>query len=175
MILVDLPAGTTLYRAHTPQWASRPLSGKGAALQGGRFNRPGVPALYLSLDAETALSEYRQTSPFLPPCTLCSYTVTLHDLVDLRQLHQGTPWDPRWLDWQDDWRLSKFEHGVDPITWVLADMVLEQGHSGIIFPSQTHPDGTNIVVFNDRLQGGNAIVVNDPDGQLPRDRSSWID
>ncbi len=31
MIISDLPPGTTLFRAHTPQWASRPTSGAGAA------------------------------------------------------------------------------------------------------------------------------------------------
>jgi RES domain-containing protein len=82
VILVDLHPGTTLFRAHTPQWASRPTSGAGAAARGGRFNREGVKALYLSLDELTALREYQQTSPFLPTCTICSYTVALRDLVD---------------------------------------------------------------------------------------------
>ncbi len=71
MILHHLPSGSMLFRAHTPQWASRPASGAGAASKGGRFNRPGVGALYLSLDELTALREYQQTSPFLPrpaPC-----------------------------------------------------------------------------------------------------------
>jgi hypothetical protein len=65
MILTDLPTGPTLYRAHTPRWADRPLSGTGAALKGGRFNREGIEALYLSLEELTALREYQQTSPFL--------------------------------------------------------------------------------------------------------------
>jgi RES domain-containing protein len=101
VILVDLPSGTTLFRALTPLWASRPTSGAGAAFQGGRFNREGVEALYLSLEELTALREYQQTSPFLPPCTMCSYTVALRDLVDLRQLHRGEPWDELWHDWRE--------------------------------------------------------------------------
>jgi hypothetical protein len=56
-----------------PAWASWPTRGAGAAARGGRFNREGVEALYLSLDEVTALREYQQTSPFLPPCTMCSY------------------------------------------------------------------------------------------------------
>lgn len=63
MILVDLPPGTTLFRALAPQWASRPTSGAGAAANGGRFNREGIEALYFSLDEVTALREYQQTSP----------------------------------------------------------------------------------------------------------------
>jgi len=57
MILCDFPANITLFRAHTPKWASQPTSGAGAALKGGRFNREGVGALYLSLDEITALRE----------------------------------------------------------------------------------------------------------------------
>ena len=79
MILHDLPPGTTLFRAHTPQWASRPTSGAGAAAKGGRFNREGIEALYLSLEELTALREYQQTSP-LP--------VALHDVLVHRNFAQ---------------------------------------------------------------------------------------
>lgn len=173
MILVDLPPGTTLFRALAPQWASRPTSGAGAAANGGRFNREGIEALYFSLDEVTALREYQQTSPFLPPCTMCSYTVALRKLVDLRQLRHGEPWDELWHDWQENWRHLKLELHVEPPSWVLADMVLAQGHTGILFPSLAHEGGTNIVVYVDQLEDGNSVAVNDPDGRLPRDQSSW--
>jgi len=45
MILADLPPGTLLFRAHTPQSGSRPTRGAGAAIQGGCFNRDGTEAL----------------------------------------------------------------------------------------------------------------------------------
>ncbi len=35
------------HRFLTPKWAFLPTSGAGAASRGGRFNRPGVEALYL--------------------------------------------------------------------------------------------------------------------------------
>lgn len=44
------------YRIISPVWASVPLSGMGAARQGGRFNRLGQEALYLSRDEATALA-----------------------------------------------------------------------------------------------------------------------
>jgi RES domain-containing protein len=127
----------------------------------------------LSLEELTALREHQQTSPFLPPCTVCSYTVALRNLVDLRQLHRGPLWDELWQDWREDWRHLKFELHIEPPSWVLSDMVREQGYTGIVFPSQTHESGTNVVVFTDRLGDGNSIDVNDPDGQLPRDQASW--
>ena len=173
MILEDIPAGTLLYRGHTPEWASRPTSGAGAARRGGRFNREGVEALYLSMDAVTALQEYQQTSPFLPPCTVCSYTVSLRNLVDLRQLSQGDPWDDLWHSWQEDWRHLRFDLHIEPPTWVLSDMVLAAGHTGIVFPSMVNPGGVNVVIFNERIKGDNRIDVNDPDHRLPIDRSSW--
>ncbi|RUW26547.1 RES domain-containing protein, partial [Mesorhizobium sp. M1E.F.Ca.ET.041.01.1.1] len=48
------------HRYLTPKWAFLPISGAGAAIDGGRFNRPGVEALYLSRSAQTALDEYKQ-------------------------------------------------------------------------------------------------------------------
>jgi RES domain-containing protein len=173
MILHDLPSGTTLFRAHTPQWASRPTRGAGAATRGGRFNREGIEVLYLSLDEVTALREYQQTSSFLPPCTMCSYTVSLRRLVDLRQLHRGDPWDALWHDWREDCRHLKFELHIEPPTWVLGDMVLARGYTGILFPSQAHEGGANVAVYVSQLKDGNSVEVNDPDGRLPRDQTSW--
>jgi RES domain-containing protein len=105
---------------------------------------------------------------------MCSYTASLRDLVDLRQLHRGAPWDELWHDWREDWRHLKFERHIEPPTWVLADMVLAQGYTGILFPSQAHEGGTNVVVYTDRLTNDNSVAVNDPDGRLPRDQSSWV-
>jgi RES domain-containing protein len=50
------------YRMHVPKWAAMPLSGEGAAQHGGRANRPGIAAIYLALDIETAVKEYQQVS-----------------------------------------------------------------------------------------------------------------
>jgi hypothetical protein len=36
------------YRMHLPKWAAMPVSGAGAAVHGGRANRPGTHALYLA-------------------------------------------------------------------------------------------------------------------------------
>jgi hypothetical protein len=58
--LVRLGRDEIFHRYHTPKWASRPTSGAGAAAEGGRFNRPGVEALYLSRAPQTALEEYKQ-------------------------------------------------------------------------------------------------------------------
>lgn len=38
----------------------------------------------------------------LPPCTMCSYTVAVRNLVDLLKLRHGEPWDELWHDWRED-------------------------------------------------------------------------
>lgn len=155
-----------------PRYASVPLSGAGAARAGGRFNRPGMEALYLALESDTALAEYQQSSPHLLPATICSYAASLPPLVDLRLINQGK-WDPIWQDWNADWRLIKADGKFDPPSWDMADLVLDAGVPGIIFPSMARPGGTNVVLFVATLAGLGTIAVNDPENTLPRNQSSW--
>ena len=173
MILIDLP-NTTVFRAHTPKYSFQPTSGAGAAKQGGRFNRKDVDALYLSFEQDTAIKEYQQTSPFLPPCILCSYAVKLTKLVDLRQLHHGPPWDDLWHDWHEDWRELLFDQQIEPPSWILSDMVIECGYTGIVFPSITNTGGNNLVVFCSQLNYDNSVSVNDPTKLLPQNQKSWL-
>lgn len=121
-----LEGGKVLRRAHHPRWAFLPLSGDGAAKSGGRFNRPGVPALYLSFDLATAEAEYRQDAEIADPMTVVSYVSHLPDLVDLR-CHDDT-WDPLWVDWACDWR-QMYVDDIEPPSWALGDMLLAAGDS----------------------------------------------
>lgn len=173
MILIDLAPGTVLYRAHVPRWAVSPTSGAGAAKAGGRFNRKGVEALYLALEDVTALREYQQTSPLLPPCTICAYTASVNGIVDLRQLHHGAPWDDLWHDWSSDWRQLAFDLHVEPPSWVLGDIVRAAGHAGIVFPSGANPGGSNLVIYPNLLPPDQPIRVFDADHRLPKDQASW--
>lgn len=72
-----------LYRALNPIYAREPLSGRGAGLYGGRFNPKGVPALYASLSAMTALREANQVGN-LQPTTLVSYDADIERVFDSR-------------------------------------------------------------------------------------------
>ena len=172
MILSSLHANE-LFRGHTPRWAYAPLSGSGAAEQGGRFNRKGIEALYLSLDSKTALAEYRQVSPLLEPCLITSYIASVGRLVDLRQFDGGDGWDPLWTDWDTDWRNFVFNLHIEPPTWVLGDLVRKAGHAGILFPSLANTGGTNIVLYQDVFENGDSITVHDLHHDLPNDQSSW--
>jgi len=72
-----------LFRALNPIYAREPLSGRGAELYGGRFNPKGVPALYASLTALTALREANQAGS-LQPTTLVSYDAEIDCVFDTR-------------------------------------------------------------------------------------------
>ena len=103
MILTRLD-GAIAYRIQNPLRAVSPVSGEVAARYGGRANRPGVRALYLALETETAIQEYEQVSTLLPAGTLVSYEVTIERLVDLRAGYVADSGDPVWEDFTCDWR-----------------------------------------------------------------------
>ncbi|WP_285446979.1 RES family NAD+ phosphorylase [Xanthomonas sp. fls2-241-TYG-148] len=168
---LSAPAQCTLYRAFTPRWAAEPLSGAGAARSGGRFNRFGQPALYLSLHLDTAAAEYAQAASFLPPFTLVSYRADLPALADVRLLDAS--WDALWADWTDDWRKA-LVNKVEPVSWVLGDLLREAAIPGVIFASMAQPGGVNVALFLDMLQPEQVLHVLD-DGRLPRDGRSWAD
>jgi RES domain-containing protein len=164
---------TTLSRVLTPRWSFDPLSGAGAARDGGRFNRPGVEAVYLSLDPATALAEYQQDSPFLPPGTIASYLANAR-VADLAgALPTLETFDPAWVDWNVDWRHFAFFKHIEPPTWSLGDLVLEEGLHGILFPSTVAPGGLNVVLFPTTFQTVASLEVLDPHHALPHDQSSW--
>jgi RES domain-containing protein len=161
------------YRMHLPKWAVTPLSGGGAAQHGGRANRPGVAALYLALDTDTAIKEYQQISSLLPPGTLVSYRVTASAIVDFRQGYDDQHWSPLWEEFFCDWRELWFNRYVEPPSWVLADEVIAAGGKGILFPSRLSASGVNLVLFTDFLTSVDEIEVHDPTRALPKNQDSW--
>jgi len=161
------------HRYLTPKWAYLPTSGAGAAIDGGRFNRPGVEALYLSKAPQTALDEYRQGASIAPPATLAAYKVSLDRVVDLSEGFDPAGWDAAWAEWDCPWRqIGRIEKKVPP-SWKLSDIAITAGCRGILFPSLRHAGGTNLVVFPANLLDDDSVEVHDPDGRLPRDQSSW--
>ena len=175
MIVTSLDGLQLFYRAHTPEWASQPLSGAGASQKGGRLNRPGVHALYLAASSETAIAEYRQLSTIMPPCTLVEYSINVASVVDFRSGYVPESWSPLWQDLYCNWRKLALLDEIEPPSWILADQVIAAGHGGVLFPSSIHAKGINLVVYPDCLKNGDIVVVHDPESQLPRDRRSWAD
>jgi len=139
-----------VYRAHNPKWSSAPVSGTGAMRRGGRFNRIGAPALYTSLDPKTAWMEAQQGFPFKPqPMTLVAYEVDCADVVDLGdpdvQAALGVSISDLAGAWEDMASL-----GIHPLTWTLADRLIDDGVAAIIvqsFAPGCGPDDRNLVFW----------------------------
>ena len=163
----------TAYRMHAPRWAAAPTSGAGAAAHGGRANRPGIQALYLALEPETALREYQQLSPLMPPGTLVSYTVRVGTVVDFRAGYSAAHWPSLWEEFYCDWRELWFRHRVEPPSWVLADEAIAAGAKGIVFASTLAAGGLNLVIYNAHLSADDTLTAYDPAGTLPKNQDSW--
>lgn len=169
--MILTPLNAVVFRVHQPKWSFAPTSGAGAGAHGGRANRPGVNALYLSLELETALAEYQQLDALLPPGLMVSYNLSVESLVDFRGGFTRD-WDALWQDFYCDWRRMHFNQGIEPPSWVIGDQVLAAGAKGILFNSAI-AGGTNLVIYTDALTGADAINVYDPGNDLPKNQSSW--
>lgn len=166
-------AGATAYRMHVPRWAHAPTSGAGAAKHGGRANRPGVEALYLALDIDTAIREYQQVSSLLPPGTLTSYQLSVDAIADFTAGYDAALWPPIWEDFHCDWRELWFNQRVEPPSWVIGDEVIAAGGKGILFPSALRAGGVNLVLYPAMLGAVDSLAVFDPGNALPKTQASW--
>jgi RES domain-containing protein len=149
------------------------MSGAGASKHGGRANRPGVEALYLSLEYATAIHEYQQASSLLPPGTLGNYAVSAEPVIDFTKGFSKGEWDSIWEGFYCDWRALWFDKHIEPPSWIIGDLAIASGAKGILFKSMLHPSGTNLVLFNGALTANDVLRVNDPLGALPKTTASW--
>jgi RES domain-containing protein len=166
----------TCYRAHDPRWSFKPLSGDGAAVHGGRFNRRGLPALYLALSIETAVREANQGFAFkIDPCVLCSYEVDCADIVDLRTDAGRAAHKVEFADISCAW-FALAALGREVPSWRLTDRLMAEGAAGIIVPSFA-PGATdadhNLVLWTWSERLPHRVTVFDPSGRLPKNQLSW--
>lgn len=156
------------YRVIVPAYAGTPISGMGAARRGGRFNRPGQEALYLSADDATALAEYKQDNPWIQPGTICTFFIRQLRVADFSAGFDPGLWPALWADFAIDWRAEWFDKSIEPPTWYMADDVVAAGLDGILFPSQARPGGTNLVIYRSSERSASQLRVYDPDGTLQK-------
>lgn len=166
------------YRGHDPAWSFTPLSGEGAALTGGRFNRKGEPALYLSLDIMTAVGECTQGfSHRLQPLTMCEYDIDCAEVADLRNAagrdKHGVAWDELacgWLAFQSERREAP--------SWLVAERLRAEGYCGLLVPSfvpGASDANHNLVLWRWGPDLPHQVIVYDPSGRLPKNQLSWPD
>jgi RES domain-containing protein len=138
-----------LFRALNPVYAREPLSGRGAALHGGRFNPKGMPALYASLSAVTALREANQVGS-LQPTTLVSYDADIENLFDSRDEKTLDAWgldppalaDPGWRD--------QMKAAGKARTQIFAEAIAAEGYQGLLvrsFALGATSDDLNLILW----------------------------
>ena len=155
-----------LYRALNPVYARKPLSGRGAALFGGRFNRKGRETLYTALRPETALREANQVGT-LQPTTLVAYRADLGPIVDGRD---DTVLAPYGMDGTalaaPDWR-DRMISGLNVPTHDLTERLVADGFVGLFVPSYAKgSDATDLNLVLWRWNSGaddRLLVVDDED------------
>ncbi len=161
------------FRMLTPRWAFAPTSGTGAAQQGGRANRRGVDAVYMSTDAQTALAEYQQLSPLMPPGTLVSFEINVGPIIDFSSGYNPVEWDSLWNDFNCDWRNLWFDKRIEPPSWILGDMVVAAAAKGLLFKSNIRAGGINLVLYPSTFTNEDSLTAYDPAHTLPRNTDSW--
>ncbi|NNK09583.1 MAG: RES domain-containing protein [Myxococcales bacterium] len=164
------------YRAHNPEWSWDPLSGAGARLHGGRFNRRSLPAFYSSLDVLVAVREASPLGAPFHPVTLCQYRVDCEDIFDTRDLKamKRERVTRNELDCPS-WNQEMLE-GKVPASQQLADRLVAKGYVGMLVRSFAHgagPDDINLVLWKWTKRRPYKVTLFDPEHRLPRDASSW--
>jgi RES domain-containing protein len=158
------------YRALTPSWAYQLESGAGAALAGGRFNRPNVEARYLAATPEAALAEYQGESALLPPATLATYQAEA--VVDFTGGYDAERWSPIWTEANGNWKGWRSSMRSSRLRGVIGDLVREAGFPGILYRCARVPAHHCLVLFPELFSRFRAPVF-DPEGRLPRNAESW--
>ena len=146
-----------------PKWSHAPLGGGGAAARGGRFNRPGQVALYMSSDLETALAEYSQDLPDRPG-TFCRYDVTIDRILDLRDQVTCAAFDIAAPALACPWKQILLIEKAEPPTWRIVDRLRASGAYGALVPSQRRPEGHNLVLW---VWAEDTVKPFDPNNDLP--------
>jgi RES domain-containing protein len=166
----------TVYRAHNPEWAWSPISGEGARRHGGRFNRPGVPALYTSLSPLTALLEASPLGRPMQPITLCAYAVDAGPVFDARDPAVCAAHDVRIAEFDcPNWNREMLE-GKVPASQRLAERLQANGFVAMLVRSFARGAGDrddNLVFWQWGDNLPSRVRVIDDESRLPKDRASW--
>ena len=164
------------FRGHDPLWSFAPLSGEGAAITGGRFNRIGEPTLYLSLSIVTAVAECTQGfGRRLQPLTICEYDIDCDPVADLREEAGRDALGIPLADLACPW-LSLALAGREPPSRLIIDRLRDHGFVGTLVPSFVPGASTsdhNLMLWRWGADLPNLVTVHDPGGRLPVDQSSW--
>ncbi len=157
-----------IYRALNPVHARDPMSGRGAALYGGRFNPKGVPALYASTSVMTALREANQVGDLQPTILVC-YRAEIEMVFDTADsaaleaagIDAAALADPTWRD--------EMQRSGEARTQRFARDLIVAGYNGLLVRSFAKGVGSkdmNLVLWKWRSSATSALEVIDDEGRL---------
>ena len=165
-----------VFRAHNPEWAWDPVSGEGARRHGGRFNPPGLAALYTALSPLTAIREASAFGRPMEPLTLCEYEVDCADILDTTDPAACAAEAVVASDLAcPDWARRMYDGRPVP-SQELARHLIARGYAGIVVPSFARgagPADRNLVFWDWGAELPHRVRVIDSQNRLPRDRASW--
>lgn len=145
-------------------------------MRGGRFNRKGEQALYLSLDVVTAVGECTQgLTQRLHPLTMCEYDVDCDGIADLRTPGSRARHRVELADLACAWLTFQLAGKTAP-SWQVADRLQTARYAGIIVPSfvpGAAKSSHNLVLWKWGPIAPHEVQVFDPAGRLPKDQLSW--
>lgn len=145
-------------------------------MRGGRFNRRGEPALYLSLDVITAIGECTQgLTRRLHPITMCEYDVDCENIADLRTNVSRSRHRIDLADLACPWLTYQLA-GRNAPSWKVAARLKATGYAGIIVPSfvpGAAQSSHNLILWKWGPNPPHRVQVFDPGGRLPKDQLSW--
>jgi len=140
------------------------LSGAGSAKAGGRWNPPGIRAVYFSEDAALAVREAGYNLSLggkfsghpRPPMVVFSVRVDLQRLVRVDAAFVKTACLNLAELLREDFA-SPLARGVLPASMQVGAAVRAAGFEGLLAPSARDPRGYNLVIFPDRLLPGSGL------------------
>ncbi len=159
------------YRAHDPRWSFDPVSGKGAAITGGRFNRIGQEALYLSLSPVTALAECTQGfANRMLPLTLCEYDIECERVADLTDAETRNALGVSEADMASPWLLFQRKGKIAPSQAVAQALVAKRMNGALVpsFVPGIDTDAVNLVLWKWSDHPPCKVSIYDPEGRLPK-------
>lgn len=140
------------------------LSGDGAGWRGGRWNAPGIAALYGSTTDITALEECKANDRYYGVETKCPRLLVAIEVQLIRVLDLTRPDIRRALDLTltelaaEDWR-KLLAAGNESLTQALGRAVAATQGSGLLARSAALRRGVNVVIFPDVQTADRLVVV----------------
>jgi RES domain-containing protein len=158
----------TIVRSVSVKYATEQdlLSGEGAAIWGGRWNPPGVRAVYGSLDIITATNEaYQQFLKLgfdlsaIRPRVLAGAKVSVSKVLDLTEsaIRRKLRFSLSELV-EEDWAALQ-SRGEESWTQAIGRGARSAGFEALKVPSSHRPGGSNLVIFPDRLGARSSLRV----------------